>query len=35
MKVERNEGLYGVYYDVNNERIGEAEIGDTNEYYGS
>ena len=26
-----NEGLYGMYYDVNNERLGEAEIVDTND----
>ena len=23
-----------LYYDVNNERLGEAEIVDTNDYYG-
>ena len=34
MKVDRNEGLYGVYYDVNGDRMGEAEIVDTNDYYG-
>ena len=34
MKVDRNEGLYGVYYDVNGDRMGEAEIVDANDYYG-
>ena len=34
MMVGRHEGLYGVYYEVNNERFGEAEIVDTNDYYG-
>ena len=34
IKVDNNEGLYGMYYDVNNERLGEAEIVDTNDYYG-
>ena len=29
-----NEGLYGMYYDVNNEHLGEAEIVDTKDYYG-
>ena len=34
IKVYNNEGLYGMYYDVNNEHLGEAEIVDTNDYYG-